>query len=353
MFIAGKALSFFLISLFFSCFLSNFFSPHVLSRGSDGRGQNTSSREMSEGSGENGHQGLKKKRSPVGFFSWLESTMENASADFLARFGSNSVFLVIQWLVCYTDSPWVIRQWMLSISSCSLPLQFTLFMFTLLPQHVAKSSWKKIGQLVKFLCFSHVSCPFFSPHVLSRRSDGRGQNTSSREMSEGSGGNGHQVLKSRSFVGFFFFFSAWLKVWVDGPESTKEYASGDYFTLRLEAIVCFLWFSDLCVTQTARATSASECWASYLYVLSLSPVFSMFTLLPQHVAKSYWKDRATWGGANPFHFFYKALSRWTFWVKNFEQMDARKENMKRQRMSYLSMSFLLTHFSNKKNKLVR
>ena len=32
-----------------------------------------------------------------------------------------SVFLLIEWLVCDTDSPWVIRQWMLSIISiCSL-----------------------------------------------------------------------------------------------------------------------------------------------------------------------------------------------------------------------------------------
>ena len=32
----------------------------------------------------------------------------------------------------------------------------------------------------------------------------RGQNTSPREMSEGGGGNGHQCLKRRSFVGVFF-----------------------------------------------------------------------------------------------------------------------------------------------------
>ena len=53
-----------------------------------------------------------------------------------------SAFLVIEWLVCDTDSPWVIRQWMLSIISICLSLSlsiFTLFMFTLLPQHVATS----------------------------------------------------------------------------------------------------------------------------------------------------------------------------------------------------------------------
>ena len=41
--------------------------------------------------------------------------------------------------------------------------------------------------------------------------------------------------------------------------------------LGLAAIVCFLWLSDLCVTQTARGTPASECWSSSPYVLSLSP----------------------------------------------------------------------------------
>ena len=40
----------------------------------------------------------------------------------------------------------------------------------------------------------------FSPDVLPRRSDGRGQDTSPRELSESSGGNGHQDLKRRSLA---------------------------------------------------------------------------------------------------------------------------------------------------------
>ena len=65
-------------------------------------------------------------------------------------------------------------------------------------------------------------------------------------------------------------FWAWLKVWVDGPASTKENASADYFWQGLAAIVCFLWFTALCATQTARRTPASEGLSSSPYVLSLS-----------------------------------------------------------------------------------
>ena len=52
--------------------------------------------------------------------------------------------------------------------------------------------------LFSFPCFYYlVSCPFFLSSCLVKGSDGRGQNTSSREMSESSGGNGHQDLKKR------------------------------------------------------------------------------------------------------------------------------------------------------------
>ena len=96
--------------------------------------------------------------------------------------------------------------------------------------------------LFSFPCFYfHVFFSFFSPYVLPRRSDGRGQDTSPREMSEGNGGNGHQDLKRRSLVGVIW---AWLKVWVDGPESTNENASIWMFWQGLAAIVCFLWLSD-------------------------------------------------------------------------------------------------------------
>ena len=47
--------------------------------------------------------------------------------------------------------------------------------------------------LVSFPFFLSFSCPFFL--LRSRRSDGRCQNTSSREKSEANGGNGHQGMK--------------------------------------------------------------------------------------------------------------------------------------------------------------
>ena len=80
-------------------------------------------------------------------------------------------------------------------------------------------------------------------------------------------------------------------------EATKENALANEFWLGLAALLCFLRLSDLCVTQTARGTPASECLSSSPNVSSLS-IFAlfMFTLLPQHLAKSFWKDWATWGG---------------------------------------------------------
>ena len=76
--------------------------------------------------------------------------------------------------------------------------------------------------VISLFFFTFFFSLFFSPDVLPRRSDGRRQDTSRREMSEGSGGTGHQDLKRKSLVGVMW---AWLKVWVDGPESTNENAS--------------------------------------------------------------------------------------------------------------------------------
>ena len=58
----------FISLLLFSCFLSSFISPHVLSRRSDGRRQNTSSTEMSEGSGGKWSPRSEKKRVFCWFF---------------------------------------------------------------------------------------------------------------------------------------------------------------------------------------------------------------------------------------------------------------------------------------------
>ena len=150
--------SFFLFS--FSCFILMFpvlFSLlMVLSRRSDSRRQNTSPREMSEANGENGQQSL-KRRSFVGvFFSMTESLSwwtwinhgECLGWWFLARFGSNSVFLVIEWLVCDTDSPRDTRKWMLIIISLCFSLSPLLFS-SCLPSFL--NTWQKvtgnIGQL--------------------------------------------------------------------------------------------------------------------------------------------------------------------------------------------------------------
>ena len=120
--------SFFLFS--FSCFYSHVSFPFLsllvfLSRGSDSRGQNTSPREMS---GSNQGECL----------GWW----------FLARFGSNGVFLVIEWLVCDTDSPRYTRKWMLIIISLCLSLS-PLLLSLCLPSFL--STWQKvtgnIGQL--------------------------------------------------------------------------------------------------------------------------------------------------------------------------------------------------------------
>ena len=148
---------------------------------------------------------------------------------------------------------------------------FLFFCFDFSP--TSKISWQKIHfSSFHFLVFTLMFPVLFSLLMfLSKRSDGRGRNTSPREMSEASGDNGQQSLKRRSFVGVFF--SAWTKVSVDGPESTKENALADDFWVGLAAIVCFLWLSELCVTQTVRGTPASECLSSSPYVLSLSPLW--------------------------------------------------------------------------------
>ena len=65
---------------------------------------------------------------------------------FLARFGSNSVFVVIEWVVCDTDSSRDTRKWMLIIISlCFLSLSlhfYSLYVYPPFPQHLAKSYWK-------------------------------------------------------------------------------------------------------------------------------------------------------------------------------------------------------------------
>ena len=75
-------------------------------------------------------------------------------------------------------------------------------------------------------------------------------------------------------------FSAWPKVWVGGPESTKESALADDSGLGLAAMVCFLWLSDLlCDIDSWRNI---RWWNAYhhLFMFSLSLHFYSSLCLP-------------------------------------------------------------------------
>ena len=154
-----------------------------------------------------------------------------------------------------------------------------------------------------FLCsspcfYSHVHCPFFSLLMfLSRWSDARRQNTSPREMSEANGGNGHQCLKRRSLVGVFLSMTEGLSWWT---WINKGECLGWWFLARFGSNGVFLVIEWLvCDTDSSRDI---RWWMLTMFSLS-TLILAMFTLLPQHVAKSYWKDWATWGGeAEPRRF---------------------------------------------------
>ena len=92
--------------------------------------------------------GIKKWYFSFSFQKKISKKQENKNKDN----SKLSVFLLIEWLVCDTDSPWVIRQWMLSIISICCPSlsMVTLFMFTLLPQHMATSYPARLGNLKRW-----------------------------------------------------------------------------------------------------------------------------------------------------------------------------------------------------------
>ena len=99
-----------------------------------------------------------------------------------------------------------------------------------------------------------------------------------------------KIWKGKSLVGVIW---AWLKVWVDGLESTKQNASVFLFRQGLEAMVCFLWLSDTDSPRDIRL------WRLVIISLSFSLSFFflfMFTLFTRDVAKGWRKDWATWGG---------------------------------------------------------
>ena len=119
---------------------------------------------------------------------------------------------------CHWSRPWDIRCIKPSLFFLNKqPLCFfQLFLFWFLCFNCSSIfPWQKITfysfRLLVFILMFPVH--FFSPHVLSRGSDGTGQNTSSREMSEGSGGNRHPDLKRRSLVGVILSMTEGLSWW--------------------------------------------------------------------------------------------------------------------------------------------
>ena len=133
----------------------------------------------------------------------------------------------------------------------------------------SKFSWQKITfSSCHHLVFILILLTFFSPQALSWRSDGRRQRT--RHQDERVKPMVRMVTRVWKKSLFSVCFWAWPKVWVDGPESTKEKASADYVWQGLAAIVCSLWLTDLCVwhRQPARHP-ASEDLSSSPQVLSL------------------------------------------------------------------------------------
>ena len=116
-----------------------------------------------------------------------------------------------------------------------------------------------------FLFLLSCSCPFFSLGQGDQMADDKTR---------------HQEKRVKPMVGMFTqiwwknlflaYFWAWPKVWVDGPESTKEKSVGWLCLARLGSNSVFLVIEWLmCVTQTARGTPAGEGLSSSPHVLSL------------------------------------------------------------------------------------
>ena len=141
------------------------------------------------------------------------------------------------------------------------------------------------------LFYFHFFFSCFSPDVLPRRSDGRGQDTSPREMSESSCGTGHQSLKRRSLVGMVFKHD-WRSELLDQNQPMKMRRLKYLGKVWQQQCVSCDW-----VTQTARGTSACEGLSTSPQV-SLS-VFLSSLCLPSSLEtwqKVAGKIGATWGG---------------------------------------------------------
>ena len=156
---------------------------------------------------------------------------------------------------------------------------FVFFGFLCFARSTKKLIAKNHFFLCSFPCFnSHVPCPFFSPHGFCQGDLMTEDKTRQQEKwVKAVVGMVTNVWKGGLLLACF---SAWLQVWVGGPESTTESALADDFWLGWAAIVCFLWLSDLCVTQRARGTPASELLSSSPYVFSLSQNFYSHYVYP-------------------------------------------------------------------------
>ena len=150
--------SFFLFS--FSCFYSHvscpFFSPHVFvkviwwQRTKHGTKRNEWSQwwEWSTRSEKGSFVGVFFSMTEgLSWWTWINQG-ECLGWWFLARLGSNSVFLVIEWLVCDTDSPRDTRKWMLIIiSQCFLSPFLLSLCLPSFSSTLSQKVTRKIGQL--------------------------------------------------------------------------------------------------------------------------------------------------------------------------------------------------------------
>ena len=122
-----------------------------------------------------------------------------------------------------------------------------------------KSLFPHFISLLLFSCF--LSFFYLSSCFVKRIWWAGGQNTSSREIIEGSGGKWPPRSEKKGPLLFFLFEHDRRSELMDLNQK-RRMRRLIIFRQGLAAIVCFLWLSDLCVTQTARGTSASECSAS-------------------------------------------------------------------------------------------
>ena len=114
-----------------------------------------------------------------------------------------------------------------------------------------------------FSCF----LTFFLSSCFGKGPDARGQTRHQEKWVKAEVGMVTKVWK-RGLLLACFFEHDWRSELVD-PSQPRRMRRLIFLRLGWAAIVCFLWFSDLCVTQIDSGSSASECFASSLCALSL------------------------------------------------------------------------------------